>query len=41
MYFVPKGMQKQKESDFMDIEEMQNHQFVTQRESTDADPELP
>lgn len=34
---VPKGMQKQKESDFMDIEEMQNHQFVTQRESTDAD----
>ena len=25
---VPKGMQKQKESDFMDIEEMQNHQFV-------------
>ena len=34
---VPKGMKKQKKTDYMDIEEIRNHQFVTQRESTDAD----
>ena len=34
---VPKGMKKEKDTDYMDIEEIRNHQFVTQRESTDAD----
>ncbi len=34
---VPKGMKKGKDTDYMEIEEMRNHQFVTQRESTDAD----
>lgn len=34
---VPKNMAKKKDTIYMDIEEMKNHQFVTQRESTDAD----
>lgn len=34
---VPKGMKKEKDTDYMDIGEIRNHQFVTQRESTDAD----
>ena len=34
---VPKGTVKQKDTAYMEIDEMRNHQFVTQRESTDAD----
>ncbi len=34
---MPKGMKKSNNPDFVDIEEMKKHQFVTQRESTDAD----
>lgn len=34
---LPKGMKKEGSGDYMDIEEMKNHQFVTQRDSTDAD----
>lgn len=34
---VPKGMKRESDSPYMGIEEMRNHQFVTQRESTDAD----
>lgn len=34
---LPKGMKKTEEGACMDIEEMRNHQFVTQREGTDAD----
>lgn len=34
---VPKGTVKQKDSAYMEIDEMRNHQFVTQRECTDAD----
>ncbi|HBA97175.1 MAG TPA: LysR family transcriptional regulator [Lachnospiraceae bacterium] len=34
---VPKGMAKNKNTTYMDIYEMKSHQFVTQRESTDAD----
>lgn len=34
---VPKGMIKGKNIQYMEIGEMRNHQFVTQRESTDAD----
>ena len=34
---VPKGMFKGKNLSYMDIDELRNHQFVTQRESTDAD----
>lgn len=34
---VPKGTPKREESEYMDIDEMRHHQFVTQRESTDAD----
>ncbi|MCH5251912.1 MAG: LysR family transcriptional regulator [Lachnospiraceae bacterium] len=34
---VPKGMRKEKNDEPMGIEEMRNCQFVTQRESTDAD----
>lgn len=34
---LPKGMKKEGSGEFMDIEEMRNHQFVTQRECTDAD----
>lgn len=34
---VPKGTKKMDDSDYMGIDEMRNHQFVAQRESTDAD----
>lgn len=34
---LPKGMPKAEPTGYMSIEEMRNHQFVTQRESTDAD----
>ena len=34
---LPKGMKKEGSGEFMGIEEMRNHQFVTQRECTDAD----
>lgn len=34
---VPKGMPKYEPRDYMQIDEMRHHQFVTQRESTDAD----
>lgn len=34
---IPKGMKRGCDSEMMDIEEMRNHQFVTQRECTDAD----
>ena len=34
---LPKGAKKSGSKEYMDIEEMRNHQFVTQRESTDAD----
>lgn len=34
---MPKGTVKDKNTSYMDIDEMRNHQFVTQRESTDAD----
>ncbi len=34
---VPKGWKKENDSRVMGIEEMRHHQFVTQRESTDAD----
>lgn len=34
---LPKGAKKSGAKEYMDIEEMRNHQFVTQRESTDAD----
>lgn len=34
---VPKGMPKKGNPAYMEIDEMRNHQFVTQRESTDAD----
>ena len=34
---MPKGMKDGKNPDYVDIEEMRNHQFVTQRECTDAD----
>lgn len=34
---VPKGTKKIIDSEYMEIEEMRNHEFVTQRECTDAD----
>ncbi len=34
---VPKGMARNKNTPYIEIDEMRNHQFVTQRESTDAD----
>lgn len=34
---LPKGMKDLRNPDFVDIEEMRAHQFVTQRECTDAD----
>lgn len=34
---LPKGMEKAEKTGYMSIEEMRHHQFVTQRESTDAD----
>lgn len=34
---VPKGMKRSGKPSYMDIDEMRSHQFVTQRESTDAD----
>lgn len=34
---LPKGMKAAEEGAYMDIEQMRNHQFVTQRECTDAD----
>ena len=34
---LPKGAKKSGTKEYMNIEEMRNHQFVTQRESTDAD----
>ena len=34
---LPKGAKKSGTKEYMDIEEMRNHQFVTQRESTDAE----
>lgn len=34
---VPKGMKRKEQSPYMGIDEMRDHQFVTQRESTDAD----
>lgn len=34
---VPKGMRKDSTKEYIEIQEMRNHQFVTQRESTDAD----
>ena len=34
---MPKGTRRQSKSAYMEIEEMRNHQFVTQREGTDAD----
>jgi DNA-binding transcriptional LysR family regulator len=34
---LPKGMKDAKHPDYVDTEEMRKHEFVTQRESTDAD----
>lgn len=34
---LPKGMKETGAEEYMDIEQMRNHQFVTQRECTDAD----
>ncbi len=34
---LPKGMKDQRIPEYVDIEEMRTHQFVTQRECTDAD----
>lgn len=34
---LPKGMKSKKHPEYVDTEEMRRHQFVTQRESTDAD----
>lgn len=34
---LPKGTRENKDLPYIDIEEMRNHQFVTQREETDAD----
>lgn len=34
---MPKGTTKPGSKEHMSIDEMRNHQFVTQRESTDAD----
>lgn len=34
---VPKGSKKKEKKDYIEIDEMRGHQFVTQRESTDAD----
>ncbi len=34
---VPKGCRGEEAASYMDIDEMRNYQFVTQRESTDAD----
>lgn len=34
---LPKGMAKSGKTEYMSIEEMRHHQFVTQREGTDAD----
>lgn len=34
---LPKGTKRKTDTDYMDVDEMRNHQFVTQRESTDAD----
>ena len=34
---VPKGSRAKEQGTYMEIEEMRNHQFVTQREGTDAD----
>ncbi|MCC8168577.1 MAG: LysR family transcriptional regulator [Clostridiales bacterium] len=34
---LPRGLKSNDEGAFIDIEEMRNHQFVTQREGTDAD----
>ncbi|MCI8769943.1 MAG: LysR family transcriptional regulator [Lachnospiraceae bacterium] len=34
---VPKGMQRITQKEYMEIDEMRTYQFVTQRESTDAD----
>jgi DNA-binding transcriptional LysR family regulator len=34
---VPKGTKRVGKTEYMDIDELRNHQFVTQRESTDAD----
>lgn len=34
---LPKGMKATGAEEYMDIEQMRNHQFVTQRECTDAD----
>lgn len=34
---VPKGMKRDGKPPYMDTDEMKSHQFVTQRESTDAD----
>ena len=34
---MPKGARKDSANESIDIEELRNHQFVTQRESTDAD----
>lgn len=34
---LPKGMRREKKTPYMDIDEMRDHQFVTQREGTDAD----
>lgn len=37
MCVMPKGMKDSRNPEFVDIEEMRAHQFVTQRECTDAD----
>ncbi len=34
---IPKGMKKEGSDEYMDIEEMRSHHFVTQRDCTDAD----
>lgn len=34
---MPRGTERMEDSEYMGIDEMRNHQFVTQRESTDAD----
>ncbi len=34
---VPRGTERMEDSEYMGIDEMRNHLFVTQRESTDAD----
>lgn len=34
---LPKGTRRKKDTEYMDVDEMRDHQFVTQRESTDAD----